>query len=167
MTKSFSSVKHNLNRVIAIRTIDETDLEFLRQWKNRFRDRFFFSEMIAEDLQASWYRAYVERENDFMFIVTVDGTRSGCIGFRKLAGRIDLYNIIRGAVDNSGDGSMTLALDLICHEARSHCPGMPVMASVLKSNPALAWYKRRGFAVVKEHPDFVELEQDPDLGARN
>ena len=140
-----------------VRSITDEDIEILRQWKNENRHSFFFKEIITIAMQQEWFRAYGSREHDFMMVLVYEGKKIGCIGFRRLEDRVDLYNLIVGQKKDAGQGHMTLALDLVCMEAARRYPREPVMVSVLRTNPAVAWYLRRGFTVVREHADHFEF----------
>ena len=140
-----------------VRIAQEEDLEFLRTCKNAHQESFFFKEIISPEMQAKWFMDYQRRDHDFMLIVEHEKERVGCIGFRKLADRVDLYNIIIGGEQKTEKGYMAMALDLVCQEASRRYPGMPIMVSVLRNNPALSWYLRRGFAVTAEHEEYFEL----------
>lgn len=54
---------------VSLRTITETDCDNLRQWKNNNRKAFFFQDIISMQMQMKWFQSYLERENDFMFMV--------------------------------------------------------------------------------------------------
>jgi hypothetical protein len=145
------------NNDYIVRTIIEDDLDLLRTWKNNHRDSFFFKEFITPDMQKEWFRSYLQREHDFMMMIVHEDERIGCIGFRRLEDRVDLYNIILGQQQYARKGYMTGALDIVCMEIKSLYPGIPIMASVLKNNPAITWYIKRSFRVTKEHEDYLEF----------
>ena len=142
-----------------VRSIEEEDIELLRIWKNYYRDLFFFKDIITEDMQKNWFKSYLQREHDFMLIILNKNKKMGCLGFRRLDDRVDLYNLIIGQQKNNGNGYMTNALDLVCEEIRKRYQDMPIMVSVLRQNPALQWYFRRGFAVTMEYPDYFDLRR--------
>lgn len=142
-----------------VRNIVAEDIEELREWKNANRDSFFFKDIITPEMQGEWFRAYLQRRDDDMMVISSGGEKVGCIGFRRLEDRIDLYNLILGKGAGTGKGLMAKALDLVCLEARRRYAGLPVMVSVLRTNPALQWYYRRGFVVVHEHDTYLELER--------
>jgi len=143
----------------SVRTIGQADIELLREWKNANRESFFFRKIITPEMQEEWFKSYQQRENDFMLVIVNNSERVGCIGFRRLKDRIDLYNLIVGKTEDAGKGNMSGALDLVCAEAKKRYPGLPIMVSVLRTNPALKWYAKRGFTTVAEHEDYVELER--------
>ncbi|MDG4595655.1 MAG: GNAT family N-acetyltransferase [Candidatus Contendobacter sp.] len=142
-----------------VRSIEEEDIELLRIWKNYYRDRFFFKGIITESMQKNWFDFYLKREHDFMLIILNKKEKIGCLGFRRLDDRVDLYNLIIGQRKNSGNGHMTNALDLVCKEIKKRYQDMPIMVSVLKQNPNLQWYFRRDFIVVTEYPDYLDLRR--------
>ncbi len=157
----------NKNRAIAdekhsviLRSIVEDDLELLRTWKNLNRTCFFYRELISPEMQAQWFVAYQQREHDSMFMVLHRNRRIGCLGFRRLEDRVDFYNIILGDQLSARAGLMASALELLCAEAGRRYPQLPIMVSVLRQNPALEWYYRRGFVLTTEHEDFVELTRN-------
>ncbi len=149
---------------LAVRAVLEDDMESLRTWKNTYRDRFFFQDVITPQMQQQWFRSYLGREHDFMFVVMHDEERVGCLGFRLLADRIDFYNVIVDR-ESARKGYMSHAFDLLCDEARKRCPRLPVMVSVLRSNPDMKWYLERGFTVTSEQAAHLELTRAFDGGA--
>jgi hypothetical protein len=140
-----------------VRTIVEEDIELLRVWKNACRTSFFFKDIITPEMQRDWFKRYLERNSDFMMVIVSNGERIGCIGFRSLEDRVDLYNLIVGHPQSVGKGHMSLALDLICKEIKKRYPGRPIMVSVLRDNPALQWYFKRGFVVTAEKSAHFDL----------
>jgi diamine N-acetyltransferase len=70
---------------IRLHPIDEYDLEWLRETRNKNRNNFFSAEEITKDQQISWYERYKESNTDNMFIIA---TRDG-----QEVGTIALYNI--------------------------------------------------------------------------
>ena len=146
---------------LTVRAILEEDIESLRTWKNAYRDRFFFQDVITPEMQQEWFQAYLLREHDFMFVVMHADQRVGCLGFRLLADRIDFYNVIVDS-HSARKGYMSHALDLLCDAARKRYPRLPVMVSVLRSNPDMKWYLERGFTVTSEQAAHMELTRSFD-----
>ena len=141
-------------RGLTLRSIDHEDLERLRRWKNENREAFFFKGTISEQDQRDWYEAYLERPRDFMFIVEVEGCAVGCMGIRLLEDGWDVYNVIRSEAGLGGKGYMSRALDLMCAYA-SRVVRSSISAKVLRANPALSWYRGRGFEAVDTKDDYV------------
>src|SRR5262245_29361714 len=148
---------------VLVRSATAEDMELLREWKNRFRNSFFFKGIITPAMQSDWFTAYQAREDDHMAVIIAGDERVGCIGYRRRGDVIDVYNVILGIDGSARQGIMTAALDLICADARQRYPGLPIQVSVLKDNPALAWYYRRGFTCVAEHDEYVELVRNQPL----
>lgn len=142
---------------IILRSIDAADLENLRTWKNAHRNAFFYREIITADAQKRWYDGYLEREHDYMFVIRHNSLPIGCIAFRRLDDRIDIYNVIMGRKEMGGKGYMGMALRLILDEAARQYPGLPLTLMVLKENPALHWYLKNGFSIVQEHETYFDL----------
>lgn len=142
---------------MALHSIDLDDLERLRLWKNAHRDAFFFKGVITPEGQREWYEGYLARPDDFMFTIRLGGRAIGCIGFRGLGERVDVYNVILGEKDASGKGLMRDALLTMLTEAGRRYPGLPLTLVVLKDNPAVGWYLRSGFAVDSETDTYFTL----------
>lgn len=134
---------------VALRTAVVTDCEDLRAWKNDHRASFFSQDLITPEGQRRWFGGYLERPDDWMFMI-LDGDQAvGCMGFRARGGEADVYNVILGRPQHGGKGVVARALTIMCSYARSRL-GAPIVARVLKSNPANRWYRNRGFEVVAE-----------------
>lgn len=131
--------------VVALRTAVESDGEDLRRWKNANRHFFFYQEIISVEQQQQWLRGYRERADDWMFIVLNDERAIGCMGFRVLNDqRIDIYNVILGDPGFGGKGLMSQAMRLMCSYIVAQFQ-TEILAKVLNSNPAQAWYLKNGF----------------------
>ena len=143
-----------------VREAQEEDLEFLRICKNAHRESFFFKEIISPEMQKKWFADYQRRDHDFMLIVEHEKERVGCLGFRKLVDRVDIYNLIVNSERKQGKGYMTIALDLVCQEVWRRYSKMPITALVLRNNPALKYLLFRGFVVTAEHEEYFELTKE-------
>lgn len=142
---------------IKLYSIGTDDLENLRNWKNAHRDSFFFKDIITTDAQLRWYEGYQNREHDCMFVIRHDGLPIGCIAFRRLEDRVDIYNVIMGCKEMGGKGYMGIALRLILAEALKRYPELPLTLMVLKENPALNWYLKNGFTIAREYETYFDL----------
>ena len=146
-----------------LRAIGAGDLEDLRTWKNRDRQYFFFREIISPEQQARWFAGYLDRPDDYMFVAEAprqpDEPPFGCMGLRLVGEYVDVYNVIRGRRLEGEGVRMADAFALMCSFALSFERAITLM--VLKDNPAVAWYERRGFARVEERPDHYFMRLDP------
>lgn len=149
----------DLYPTVFLRAIEERDQSNLRAWKNENRRFFFYQEIISEAMQREWFSKYQQRDQDYMFIVSAEGTDIGCMGVRLLEGTWDIYNVILGNVRFAKKGYMRQSFHLLCSFALAVNP-VRISAQVLNDNPALSWYCRNGFVVVARHSDHVEIELD-------
>jgi RimJ/RimL family protein N-acetyltransferase len=143
MKESFLLASPDLAEV-SLRTAALTDCEDLRTWKNDHRQYFFFKDVISPEGQRRWFEGYQARPDDWMFMVLDGDQPVGCMGFRLRDGQADVYNVILGRPDRGGRGVMARGMALMCSFARQQL-GCPVVARVLDTNPALDWYRKRGF----------------------
>ncbi len=155
MRKEFFLKSKNFANVI-LKTAEEKDCENLRQWKNAHRSLFFFQDIISSDQQQKWFQEYLERQNDYMFMVVYKFIPIGCMGFRLINGEADIYNVILGRPAMGGKGLMSHALRLMC--SYIHSEWTPQIAlKVLKTNPAVKWYKMNHFEESASQPGFLQL----------
>src|SRR4030042_1434550 len=70
---------------LVFKPIDEKDIEWLRDSRNKYKDNFFDSHEITTEQQKAWYVKYRDNGNDKMFIVKL---KSG-----EQIGTIAIYNI--------------------------------------------------------------------------
>lgn len=143
---------------LRLRSAEREDAERLRAWKNAHRRYFFFQDEISAEAQRRWIEGYLARADDFMFIVELDGRPVGCMGFRLLDGLADVYNVILGDAAEGGRGLMSRALRLMLTHARTLTDRAGL--KVLKDNPAVGYYQKNGFHVVKDAGDHLEMTLD-------
>jgi RimJ/RimL family protein N-acetyltransferase len=158
MNRSFH-LKSSEYPEITLRTIAESDLECLRNWKNKNRQYFFFQGMISPADQMRWFEGYLTREHDNMFMVVNDTLDIGCMGIRLLDRECDIYNVILGRPEMGGRRLMTRAFHLMCSYAAAEYKTR-LTAKVLLTNPSINWYQQNGFRVVGKHSDHLKIERD-------
>jgi RimJ/RimL family protein N-acetyltransferase len=131
---------------VILRAAAPADLEDLREWKNANKAGFFFQDEITEQMQKDWYAKYLNRPDDFMFIVEQEGLKVGCMGFRlEGSGAIDTYNIIASPA-GAGKGIMKRAMAVLCSYAADFYT-KDIGCLVLKSNTAVGYYQSCGFNI--------------------
>lgn len=136
-------VEADIEPRVRLRSAKREDLDDLRLWKNSAKKSFFFKGEINELMQKAWFAAYQDRKDDYMFIVEHEGKKVGCMGFRLVKGRADIYNVI-AAPGAAGKGWMAAAMRLMCsYIGASHTKNIGCV--VLKGNDALSFYDRCGF----------------------
>jgi len=148
---------------LTLRSIEEADIESLRFYKNKFKDFFFHKDDIDHVQQMEWFRNYLQRSDDFMFIVEeeIHGElfHLGSMGFRIMAGVADIYNVLRWDRVAGGRARMGDALRMMCSFIRRRFEDK-IGCKVLINNPAKEWYAKIGYRVSKAHDDYLELVVD-------
>ncbi|MGB9736103.1 MAG: GNAT family N-acetyltransferase [bacterium] len=143
---------------LSLVTAQKEDIENLRIWKNKNREFFFYKNIITKEAQKIWFKEYLNRPDDYMFIVKVDGTSVGCMGFRLLQNKtLDIYNVILGDKSYEKKGYMSIALKTMCNYAFDTYK-LPVTVKVLKENPAVKWYQKKGFIIKQTFEDYFLME---------
>jgi RimJ/RimL family protein N-acetyltransferase len=137
------------DRVILRPAATPEDAELLRRWKNAHRFAFFDQREIDVARQMAWFAALTRRDDDFMFVVVIEGVDAGSIGVRLQDGAAEVYNVNLGREELGGAGYMSAALQRLISFAKTTY-ALPVVVEVLKDNPAVRWYERNGFEVVQD-----------------
>jgi RimJ/RimL family protein N-acetyltransferase len=143
---------------VRLRSVQSTDGEQLRVWKNSNRRFFFCKDEITEEAQARWIAGYLGRPDDYLFLVECEARAVGCMGFRSLDGEVDVYNVILGDTTLRGSGVMSLALRMMLGFARR--VSERVSLKVLKDNPAIRFYEHNGFLRKSDHGDHLKMTLD-------
>lgn len=143
------------NPYLKLVSATDADQENLRMWKNSNRTSFFYQEIIQPEQQIKWFQGYLDRADDYMFMVEEDGRPIGCMAFRtEDENTIDLYNIIRGE-ESRRWVSMRDALYVMLSYITEKFPGWKIKCDVLKDNPAVKWYQKCGFAILEEKEYYI------------
>jgi RimJ/RimL family protein N-acetyltransferase len=148
------------NSELRLRCISIPDLEKLRNWKNSNKISFYFQEEITFSMQEEWYRSYITRPDDHMYIVEYRSVDIGCMGIRLTGASWDIYNVILGEKEYGGKRIMSRALTTIIKFAQSSTKA-PISLKVLQTNSATLWYQRQGFVIKEALGDsyYMELNQ--------
>lgn len=141
---------------LILKAANENNLENLRQWKNEQRKFFFHKDMITPEQQRAWFTQYQVRNHDYMFIVDLNGIAIGCMGIRLLDEEWDIYNVILGLPHYGKKGYMGKVFKTMLAYAQS-ISNCPITLQVLKANPAVEWYKKKGFVVAAEQADHYSM----------
>ena len=141
---------------ITLKTIDESLIYDLMDWKNNNREFFFNHNIITSEQQLNWYKNYLQRENDFMFVVIVNDVSVGCMGIRKIENEWDVYNVILGRSEYGGNGIMFKCFQNMLKYI-NQLDKLPITLKVLKNNPAIGWYEKNGFNKKKEDVNHFEM----------
>jgi hypothetical protein len=139
-----------------LRPVGAEEQEALREWRNAHRDAFFHTDVISPEGQRRWFQGYLQRPEDFLFLVMDRDSPIGCVGVRLLGQEWDVYNVIRGVQSAASQGFMGLGLRMLVEFARDR-HDLPVQAVVLADNPAVDWYLQQGFRIVGRRPGSVVM----------
>lgn len=143
-----------------LREIVKSDNENLRLWKNLNKNSFFLQTEITPEMQEKWFEGY--EKNDEKILIAVEETAAGdndigCVAYRNIGEkRIDLFNIMRGK-PSRGSASIKSAMQILMEYLIKHYAGHEYSAKVLRTNPALEWYRKCGFEVQMEMDCYVQV----------
>lgn len=163
LAKSITKIVSRDFQNLVLREITVLDMENLRCWKNNNRKAFFYQEEILPEQQDKWFKGYLDRPYDYMFIVeeNVDIASEsfehaiGCMGFRVEEGQtIDIYNVIRGEASRT-QVTMRDAMQVMLRYAADTFPESRIKCDVLKDNSAVEWYKKCGLAIWEEREYYI------------
>lgn len=153
---------------LQLRSIAESDIENLRNWKNANKHSFFLNEDITPEQQQKWFSNFSKREYDHMFVVEQlaggEWQAIGCMGFRKLddEGCVDAYNIIRSKKIEPASFTMSEAFSTMLAYAADMYPGLPLQVKVLSHNPAVEWYRKNEFSIIRTVNNYYLMELNKD-----
>jgi dTDP-4-amino-4,6-dideoxygalactose transaminase/ribosomal protein S18 acetylase RimI-like enzyme len=151
-------IPHPKHPRVRLRLAGAGDSELLRTWKNRHKASFFHQQDITPEQQAKWFEGYLQRPDDFQYVVEEEAEFQswapiGIVAGRLLDGTVDLYNIMRGRESTLGLGKIGEALTLMCQAIQDRYRE-PITCKVLADNPARGWYEQLGFAVAETHEGY-------------
>ncbi len=152
LLKSKVNLSLKSSKGIDISIVGTADLENLRAWKNSQKEFFFHQQDISVDQQFNWYKCFLERPLDFLFVTRFKGIPFGCLGVRWLENHWDVYNVILGDTSFGKKGLMSDSFQAILSYIFT-VNQSPVKLKVLKMNPAVRWYERHGFRIIEERVD--------------
>jgi diamine N-acetyltransferase len=141
---------------IRLRLLQESDLLQTLAWRNQegVRRWFFYSERITPGQHSNWYAEYVERDDDFVFIIEEIERLNKPVGQVALyhvdwaAGRAEFGRLMIGEQAARGQGLARVATTLLVDTALSSWGLREVYLEVYTDNqPALAIYDACGFRV--------------------
>lgn len=74
---------------IRLRLIEEADLGMTRKWRNQdqIRKWFIHPDVISTEQHLEWFRKYLQRDNDYLFIIEENRV------LKRPVGQISIYNI--------------------------------------------------------------------------
>lgn len=141
---------------ISIEPINKSHLRSLRLWKNQNKNYFFHKDFITHKDQTKWYKLFKSRKDDYMFVITKNNSLVGCMGIRLINDEWDVYNVILGNLKYSKKGIMNTAFLKMIQYAFS-LKKAKISLKVLKNNPAIIWYKKQNFEIIKSNEKFYTM----------
>jgi ribosomal protein S18 acetylase RimI-like enzyme len=160
MNKFFELKCQSVNgNSLHLTTVSDVHLERIRNWKNSERNFFFHKELITSAQQLDWFQNYLQRKNDFMFVINYSNIDIGCIGIRQIQNEWDIYNVIIGDKKFSKMGLMRTGLKEVINFSRQ-MNTLDITLKVLKINPAVSWYKKNNFKIIDEENEFYSMKYD-------
>lgn len=141
-----------------IRTLQNKDIQTIREWKNENRMYFHFQNIISADDQIKWYEKFQINSEQQIYVLEKGNSLLACVGYKiKKPNRVELFNLMRSIRVSSKSGFMHVFFkntlvglkNLGFHEME---------LEVLKVNTtAINWYYKQGFKLVSEEKDFLNL----------
>lgn len=150
---------------LVLRSASQSNLEYLRKWKNEQKQFFFHQEEITADQQEQWFGSFKQRPHDLMLMTEYNQQIFGCMGIRWQENHWDIYNVILGLQEFGGRGLMGLAFAALLDLAGS-LKFAPISLQVLKHNPAVKWYQKQGFEIAETHDLFYFMIFQPQQTKR-
>jgi diamine N-acetyltransferase len=152
---------------VCLRLLEESDLPMTLAWRNQghIRRWFVYSAEITPAQHADWFRKYIDREDDFVFIIEAGNP------VRKPVGQVSIYQIDRakktaefgrlmvGDPDAKGKGIARLATRMALEFGFSHLGLEVIYLEVFKDNgAAIHIYQSVGFAATHEEDQLIAMQ---------
>lgn len=153
------------NEKILLRLVTEADLNLTLRWRNQDHIRcwFFTSAIITPEQHHRWFEKYLERDDDFVFVIEERATH-------RPIGQVALYHVdwdlkraefgrlIIGEPDAMGKGFAHLATELAIRIAFVDLNLDQLYLQVFAHNTrARAIYESTGFQVVSQQNDIITM----------
>lgn len=148
---------------ISLRSISKLDIENLRLWRNKNRQKLSFSEFISEREQQEWFEKYLADPNSYLFMVEKTPYDSlGCMGFRLAHDMAEYWNLMVNpdATDPKAMGNASRLMESYIFTEHTTSIG----GYVLSSNEAVAlWHVQYSCAkIIRQEEGRIYLTLDTD-----
>lgn len=147
------------DKEIKLKSINKSNIEKLRRWKNQHRDNFFYKKIITPKQQEKWFENYKQKRDDTVFMINYLNNEIGCIAFRIVDDHAEIYNVILGNKKFGKKGFMGKALKILCGFILDSLK-RKIALKVLSDNAAKLWYENNGFQAIYQKDDFIFMELD-------
>lgn len=155
-------IKHFGNGAINLRLVEERDLETTLSWRNRNEARVWFksTNLITFEQHLAWFRGYQAKDDDFLFVIEVNG---------KLVGQASVYGIdwVSGhaeigrflvAPESSGNGYIGQACQELLRFCSQELDLRYVFLEVLEKNErAISVYERNKFVEEQRYNGLIRM----------
>lgn len=147
---------------LKLRMLEFEDLPMTLAWRNRDDVRVWFktSEIIDKDQHLNWFKQYVDKPNDYVFIVIADGKPVGQVAIYDISPETRAAEVGRfiAAPGETGKGYMRAAITALLDVARNQLGLLSVNLQVLAHNErAIRLYQRLGFKQDRTLDDMLVL----------
>jgi diamine N-acetyltransferase len=138
------------NEQVSLRLLEKADLDKTLSWRNRDEVRicFKYSSIISPEQHLSWFQAYQEKDDDFVFVVEADGTVVGQVSVYGIDWDSGTAEVGRFLADpeKSGKGYVRAACELLIDMCWSVLGLQYLFLEVYESNVrAVRLYESLGF----------------------
>ncbi|MFC3799808.1 GNAT family N-acetyltransferase [Cohnella sp. GCM10012308] len=137
---------HNLT----IEPIRHSDLEIMRIWRNSEWARFYFlnSTEISSEQQEKWYLSYLNKENDYMFMIIWEGQKVGVVALynHDLQNKTIEFGRLLLVPEMRGKGIAKKVVFLLTDLSLNELEANRIVLEVLQTNKVAAkLYEKCGF----------------------
>ena len=171
-------MKHNYmiqQDELLFRPITESDIENMRQWRNKegIRQSFIYQEHISIEHQEQWYKNYIENENDIMFIIEYRAKPIGTVALYNIdinKREAEFGRLMIGQVETRGLGIGQIATKTMCEFGFKKLNLDRIILEVFEDNSyAMRAYEKAGFrsvgqrAVMGRTLSIMHLDKDESI----
>lgn len=150
--------------VVRLRMIEERDLESTLAWRNRDDARIWFktSTILTMEQHRAWFRHYLTKDDDFLFVVEADGKLVGqaaVYGIDWVAGHAEVGRFL-AAPESRGKGYIRQACSVLLRVCADEFRLTSVFLEVFETNErAIRIYEENGFSESSRHDGMVRMER--------
>jgi RimJ/RimL family protein N-acetyltransferase len=151
---------------VRLRLLAEADLPLTLGWRNQAQIRrwFFYSELITPAQHEKWFKNYLERDDDFVFVIETVAAPIVAVGqvalynVDRAGGRAEYGRLMIGEGSVRGQGLAAAATALILDFAARQLQLREVYLEVYSHNGAARRvYEQCGFAVTATAGDVTQM----------
>lgn len=150
------------NEIVHLRLIEERDLNTTLSWRNLDEARVWFktSNPISWDQHYAWYKHYMDKDDDFLFIVEVDGQLIGQASVYDIdwvSGRAEVGRFL-AAPEGKGKGYIGQACVELIRACADSLRLRYIFLEVLENNErAIRLYERNNFVEEQRYEGLIRM----------